>query len=190
MTTTGRKRGAPRKPTEVKRAEGNKGHRQLPPIYEATTMPAVGENLPPVPASLDVDGVETWNHIWDAGRLWLNPATDRLIVLQICETIDETSFMRRAINTGEVPRLYKMGNGALTAHPYVKGVAENRKLITSWLIEIGFTAAARDRMGVGETRQTPVEDEMDARRKANREAMEAEREKEAAELAALAGVEA
>lgn len=164
-TPTGRPAGRPAKPVEVKRALGNPGGRPLP----AAPMP--GEGLPgvdkiPHPPILGLEGLEMWVEIWDAGSSWLSPVADRRLVTMLCQAHDEAEMIRRALATGEVKRLYVVGNGQHVTHPYVNQLKELRVQMTAWLSALGFSPSDRARLGIGEVRQADVFDELRKRREA------------------------
>ena len=162
-TPTGRPNGRPAKPTEVKRALGNPGHRPLP------DPPAVGKGLPavsdiPTPPALGVDGEEMWNQLWAAGKSWLSPDSDGSIITLLCQAHDESEQIRRALAIGEVPRYYVLPNGSYVSHPFVTQLKELRSQKTAWLASLGFSPSDRARLGIGEVRQADALDELERRR--------------------------
>ena len=134
----GRPLGRPSKPTEVKRALGNPGHRVLP------NAPLPGEGLSPVtsvpvPPVLGADGQLLWDRLWSAGVKWLSPDSDYAIMELLCRATDEAEYLRRALALGEVPRHYVLPNGSFVSHPYVTQLKELRSQITAWLAALGFS---------------------------------------------------
>lgn len=163
MATTGRPRGRPAKPTEVKRALGNPGHRPLP------AEPAPGEALEPAldvptPPDLGRDGLELWETVWTAGSMWLSREGDYAVIKLLCQAQDEAEHLRRALAIGEVPRIYVHSNGSIVTHPYVGQLKELRQQITAWLSSLGFSPADRARLGLSEVRQGDALDELTKRR--------------------------
>lgn len=157
MASTGRPSGRPAKPLEVKRALGNPGQRVLPPA------PGVGdglsgvESVPDLPELSD-DGAALWLHVWQAGRSWLSPDSDRTLITLLCQAQDEHEDIRRQILSGEIPRYYVTANGQMVTHPLVTQLANLRTQMTAWLASLGFSPADRSRLGLAEVR---VRDEMD-----------------------------
>lgn len=161
---TGRPSGRPSKPVEVKRATGNPGGRALP------VAPLPGEGLvssgdvPDVPV-LGVEGTALWLHVWDAGRQWLSPDSDRTIITLLCQAQDEAEDIRRLIADGSVERFYTTANGQMVTHPLVTQLAALRTQMTSWLAAIGFSPADRSRLGLAEVRVRNELDELERRRR-------------------------
>lgn len=163
MATTGRPSGRPAKPTEVKRALGNPGHRPLPdaimPSADATPSSEI-----PTPPVLGIDGQKLWNQIWTAGKQWLNREADYHVVALLCQAHDEAEEIRRAIVIGEVPRFYKLPNGSFVTHPLVTQLQQIRTQSTAWLAAIGFSPADRSRLGLAEVKQSDALTELERRR--------------------------
>lgn len=163
MTGTGRPNGRPPKPTEVKRALGNPGHRALP----APQKP--GQGLSPVtsiPArpTLGLDGSALWDRLWSAGEKWLSPNGDYAVMELLCRATDEAEYLRRALALGEVPRHYVLPNGSFVSHPYVTQLKELRSQMTAWLSALGFSPTDRARLGLAEVRTLDALDELQRRR--------------------------
>lgn len=163
MATTGRPTGRPPKPLEVKRALGNPGQRPIP------DAPGIGEGLSgvsdvPDSPDLGVDGLALWVHVWNAGKSWLAPESDRTIVTLLCQAQDEHEEIRRLIQTGEIPRYYVTANGQMVTHPMVTQLANLRTQMTGWLAALGFSPADRSRLGLAEVRVRDELDELQKRR--------------------------
>jgi P27 family predicted phage terminase small subunit len=164
---TGRPRGRPAKPVEVHRALGNPSRLNLP------DAPGPGEGLPgvdgvPVAPVLGDKGLELWTELWTAGRTWLSPTVDRVLIEMVCQAADEAEMLRVALASGEVDRFYVVSNGQQVTHPYVNQLKELRVQITAWLSALGFSPSDRVRLGLGEVRPADVLDEL-AKRRAERE---------------------
>lgn len=161
---TGRPNGRPPKPVEQKRASGNPGHRPLP------TAPLPGEGLtassevPVAPTSLGDEGLILWSHVWDAGRSWLSPDSDRTLVTMLCEAHDEYCDIYRGLKNGTYDRVYTHSNGSIVTSPYVSQLKDLRVQMTAWLSEIGFSTSARSRLGLSEVRVRDEMDELERRR--------------------------
>lgn len=163
MATTGRPTGRPPKPTEVKRALGNPGHRQLP------EPPLPLEGLEPVrgipePPPLGQDGITLWETIWTAGDKWLSPDSDMAMIVMMCQAQDEAEDIRRAMRVGDIPRYYVLANGQQVTHPLVNQLKDLRTQITGWLAALGFSPTDRARLGLTEVRQSDALDELERRR--------------------------
>lgn len=157
MATTGRPTGRPPKPLEVKRALGNPGQRPIP------DAPGIGEGLTgvsgvPDAPYLDEAGLALWLHVWQAGKSWLAPESDRTIVTLLCQAQDEHEEIRQLISSGEVPRYYVTANGQMVTHPMVTQLGNLRTQMTGWLASLGFSPSDRARLGLAEVR---VRDELD-----------------------------
>lgn len=163
MATTGRPAGRPAKPTEVKRALGNPGHRSLPDAPMPGEGLAGAEDIPSAPV-LGVDGKRLWTQLWLAGKHWLSPESDAHIMTLLCQAQDEAEEIRRAITIGEVPRFYKLPNGSYVTHPLVIQLKELRSQSTAWLAALGFSPADRARLGLAEVRQNDALDDLQKRR--------------------------
>ena len=160
---TGRPNGRPPKPVEQKRKAGNPGNRPLP------NAPLPGQGLAssgsaPTPPDLKEDGLALWYHVWDAGRSWLSPDSDRSVITLLCQAQDEAEEIRKGLNSGEFPRVYVHANGSLVTSPYVSQLKELRTQITAWLAAIGFSPSDRARLGLAEVRVRDELDELQRRR--------------------------
>jgi P27 family predicted phage terminase small subunit len=163
MATTGRPTGRPPKPTEIKRALGNPGHRALP------DAPGPGEGLDPArnipePPTLGQDGLELWNTIWTAGQKWLSPEADTPMIYMLCQAKDESEEIRRAMSIGDIKRFYILGNGQQVTHPLVNQLKDLRLQMTGWLAALGFSPTDRARLGLTEVRDSAALDELQRRR--------------------------
>lgn len=162
---TGRPTGRPSKPVEVKRANGNPGGRALPsvPVMPGEGLVTTGDV--PTPPPLEAEGLALWNHVWDAGRQWLSPDSDRTIITLLCNAQDEAEDIRRLISSGEISRFYVTANGQMVTHPLVTQLNGLRAQMTSWLAAIGFSPADRSRLGLAEVRVRNELDELERRRR-------------------------
>ena len=157
---TGRPIGRPPKPTERTRAAGNPGKRAMP------AAPGPGEGLagvaagavPRAPEKLGATGRAWWRKIWAGGRTWLSPDVDGLIIEQLCLALDEAAVLRRGIGAGEIPRWTEAATGRFFTHPSVKRLEWLDAQIMAKASDLGFTPAARARLGLAEVR---VRDELD-----------------------------
>jgi P27 family predicted phage terminase small subunit len=160
---TGRPAGRPAKPLEIKRELGNPGHRPLP----EAPMPGEGlQGMTGIPASPDLGeaGQALWDHVWDAGRQWLAPESDRTIITKLCQAEDEHEEIRQLLTSGEVQRFYVTANGQMVTHPLVTQLQTIRTQMTAWLAAIGFSPSDRSRLGLAEVRVRDELDELQRRR--------------------------
>ena len=167
MATTGRPTGRPPKPTEVKRALGNPGHRPIP----AAPMPGHGLDAMtgiPVPPDLGPHGLELWNRVWFAGREWLSPDVDYPLVVMLCQSQDEAEDIRIALSDGSEDRYYVVGNGQKVTSPLVSQLKDLRVQITAWLAALGYSPTDRARLGLAEVRKVDELDELKFRREERR----------------------
>lgn len=163
MASTGRPVGRPAKPVEQHRLAGNPSKKQLP------DAPLPGQGLQgaqgvPVPPPLGEAGLALWNHVWQAGRSWLSPASDVTIVTLLCEAQDDYALIRDLLNTGTEPRYYVTANGQVVTHPLVVQLQNLRSQMTAWLSAIGFSPSDRSRLGLAEVRVRDDLDELSQRR--------------------------
>lgn len=114
--------------------------------------------------ALGIDGAEMWVRIWTAGASWLSPESDAHVVTLLCQALDESEQIRRALAVGEAPRTYVLPNGSYVTHPYVSQLKELRSQMTAWLASLGFSPADRARMNLGEVRANDALDELERRR--------------------------
>lgn len=163
MATTGRPVGRPAKPVEAHRLAGNPSNKQLPPAPLPGEGLSAGQGIPAAP-ELDADGLALWMHVWEAGKQWLAPESDRTIVTLLCQAQDEAEQIRRQISSGEVQRYYVTANGQMVTHPLVTQLANLRTQMTGWLAALGFSPSDRSRLGLAEVRVRDELDELSQRR--------------------------
>jgi len=164
---TGRPNGRPPKPVEVRRDDETVRQDRLPPA------PLPGEGLSPAediptPPPLGPDGLEMWNSLWTAGRRWLSPDSDTSMMIMLCQALDESESIRRALALGEVKRFYTLANGQQVTHPMVTQLRELRAQMTAWLSSLGFSPTDRARLGLAEVRTPDALDDLQARREARK----------------------
>lgn len=129
--------GRPRKPVELRRAEGNPGKRKLPDSDVAIIERVDG--IPEPTRPLMKYGMELWDRIWNTGAIWISDRTDIELLMMTCEMIDERWNLRvRVMQTNDA----KMR----------RGLRELDKQIVSNLSLLGFTPADRARLGWAEVK--------------------------------------
>lgn len=124
---------------------------------------AEAAGAPPVPASLKRAGRDEWLRVWTAGRAWLAPGIDVFILERYCQQHDRLAEMyARVERDGMIVEGYK---GQPRPHPLLSEIraleSEMRKVET----ELGFTPAARSKLGHAEVRRVSKMDELVARRR-------------------------
>lgn len=120
-----------------------RGKQKTPPL-----MMAAG-SVPPAPLppkTLKVQGRLWWVAIWAGGARWLDPASDLLIVEQVCVTLDQATAIE--IDLAKNGRYYLSPQGHELARPGVGDARALRAQVVSWLALLGFTPSARAEMNV------------------------------------------
>ena len=136
------KPGTKPKPTELKRLQGNPGGRKLPSMVETVS---ISTQIPIPPAYLRREGRELWQLIWSHCARWLNPITDRGIILRYCEFIDERDAIRDVIaEEGSVSRGY---NDQPRPHPLFNRLGVIERQMTQLEDRLGLNPSERGRMG-------------------------------------------
>lgn len=155
---TGRPPGRPPKPKPklTPEQQARRDAKRLP--GDAGDL-VVDGSLPAAPP-LGAVGTGLWVLVWTAGQAWLAPEADRPIVEMLCEAAEEADALRRSLESGEVPRFYKLANGSMASHPAVTQLRDLRTQQTSWLAALGFSPADRARLGLAEVRQRDALDEL------------------------------
>lgn len=93
------------------------GGRLLP---DPVVIPAEAAGAPPMPASLKGAGRAEWHRLWTAGRSWLSPDVDLMVMTRRCENHDLRIDMLAHI---ERDRLTVAGDkGQPRPHPVLAGV--------------------------------------------------------------------
>ena len=157
------KPGTKPKPAELKRLQGNPGGRKLPeraePIFVST-------DIPKPPAYLRQEGRELWQLIWRNCAHWLNPITDRGIILRYCEFIDERDAIREVIaHEGSVSRGY---NDQPRPHPLFNRLGVIERQMTQLEDRLGLNPSERGRMGHTEVKTEGVLEKLIADRQNRR----------------------
>ena len=155
----------PRKPVEHKRLTGRSpgrdaGGRKLP---EPVVILAQAAGAPSPPESLKDAGRAEWQRLWTAGRTWLSPELDLLVMQRLCENHDMRAEMLAVIATdGLTVEGYK---GQPRPHPLLSEVRALESEMRRLEIECGFTPAARSKLGYAEVKRVGKIDELMARRR-------------------------
>jgi P27 family predicted phage terminase small subunit len=165
---TGRPAGRPPKPTEVKRALGNPGHRPLP------VAPIPGEGIkamavtPKPPRGLQTEGKKLWNTFWINGKNHLSTNDDLPILLLACQAWDKIQYIENQMEPkGSEKLTYAIPNGTYAANPLLGIQKDLFVKFTAWCSMLGFSPTDRARLGLSEVRESSPMDEMARRRAAN-----------------------
>jgi P27 family predicted phage terminase small subunit len=105
-----------------------------------------------------------WNRVWSAGRQWLSPDSDYVLIAMLCQAQDEAEEIRRVLAIGAEKRYYTIANGQQVTSPLVKQLKELRIQITGWLASLGYSPTDRARLGLGEVRHSDALDELNRKR--------------------------
>ncbi len=156
--------GRPRKPVEQKRLTGRRAGvdsagRALP---EPVVILSQAAGAPQVPATLGETGRAEWDRLWTAGRTWLSPQIDVMAVTRYCEQHDRRALMLECIAAdGPITLGHK---GQPRQHPLIGEVRALEAEMRRMEIELGFTPAARSKLGYAEVRRVSKMDELMQRR--------------------------
>lgn len=154
--------GRPPKPIEVKRRNGNPGKRKLP--TPGVAIEAVGQELPPVPMTLQVTGRAAWMTVWTGGRAWLAPGVDIIRVETVCRLCDEIAMYREHVmRLGpilEEPIMSasgKIADGArFVPNPAVKMLRDAEKQLDRELSALAFDPSSRSKLGLVEVKKRSI----------------------------------
>lgn len=154
----------PRKPVEQKRLTGRSagrdaGGRKLP---EPVVVLAQAAGAPEPPASLKEHGRVAWQQLWIAGRGWLSPELDSMVMERLCGNHDLRADMLAHIERdGLTVEGYK---GQPRPHPLLAEVRALESEMRRIEVECGFTPASRSKLGYAEVRRVSKMDELMHRR--------------------------
>ena len=137
------------KPTKLRIAEGNPGHR---PLNAAEPQPTPG--APSVPAWLSREAKAEWRRlVGELGRLGLLTLVDRQALATCCqawaELEDATRLLNKEGRETREPVLDKFGNhvgNKIRAHPAVRRQRDAMARVKQFLVEFGLSPSARARL--------------------------------------------
>lgn len=136
----------PKKPTELKRKQGNPGKRALPAIASVVALPMASEPPTP-PRPLGSEGLKLWNRIWEHGKNWISPSSDIELVTLLCEAMDERTQLRLMVLRGSDWR-DRVALRSLESQ------------LISILSSLGLNPVERSRIGVAEVKARSVLDDL------------------------------
>lgn len=140
---TGRPAGRPR----TKKGAGDKFN---------DITPADWEKVPPFPEGLNEDGENLWIKIWIGAGDWLH-VSDEFMITELCQIFQDKELYRRALELGEVKRVYMLSNKTLIAHPYVGMLKDARVQMNTYFSALGFSPSDRAKIAID---NLVAEDEM------------------------------
>lgn len=142
-------KGRPPKPAELKRKLGNPGKRKLE--KPAAVLEPAPRGRVVAPGHLGERGLAFWARAWGEAVVWLSPQTDYDAVVMAAEMFDEREKLRRRPGGNKGADRIRL--------------RELDKELRSLLAELGFTPAARTKLGLAEVRAQNALDELAERRR-------------------------
>ena len=145
--------GRPRKPTELKRAQGNPGKRPLPNL-------AVVHPLPQVKAQAPEHLSDIQKKLWGDLRghaVWIAD-TDQPLLQLLCEKLDRRNELVAKLQNSD-PVLYT-DKGYAYANPIVGMISTIEVEITKHFSLLGLTPTDRTKLGVAEVKARSVLDDL------------------------------
>jgi P27 family predicted phage terminase small subunit len=149
--------GSPRKPNELKRAQGNPGGRKLPELAKVVSLPQVSI----APAHLSPTMKDLWDDIRDRAT-WV-AETDSPTLLLLCEKFDRRAELLAKLDASD-PVLFT-DKGYAYANPLVGMISTIETEIFKILGSLGLTPSDRSRLGIAEVKKQSALDELIAKRK-------------------------
>lgn len=140
--TTGR--GRRRKPTALKKLEGNPGKRALP-----ENEPQPNLSRPPKPTNLSGSASKLWDYLSDELlAMKVLTTADGPALRMLCESWHTFFEARRALNQfgSTFYETHGPSGVLIKRHPAVSVMNETNRAIKGWLAEFGLTPAARTRI--------------------------------------------
>jgi len=148
----------PRKPNELKRAQGNPGGRKLPELASVLSLPQVSN----APAHLSDPMKQLWDDIRERAS-WI-AETDASSLQLLCEKFDRRSELQAKLQASDYV-LYT-DKGYAYANPLVGMLSTVETEIFKILGSLGLTPSDRSRLGVAEVKRASALDELIAKRQA------------------------
>ncbi len=143
--------GRPRKPIERQLAD-SRGDGQRPgghrPAAELVHIPRGNAAVPDPPDGLKDRGELEWRKVWEAGAVWLHPASDYHWVEQIAFAYDNIEVMRTEVE--KVGLIVKGYAGQQTANPLLHEISDQQATIRKCLSMLGFSPTDRAKLGLAE----------------------------------------
>lgn len=114
------------------------------------------EKVPPFPEGLNEDGENLWIKIWIGAGDWLH-VSDEFMITELCQIFQDKELYRRALELGEVKRVYMLSNKTLIPHPYVGMLKDARVQMNTYFSALGFSPSDRAKIAID---NLVAEDEM------------------------------
>lgn len=153
--------GRPPKPIEQKRRAGNPGKRKLPDADTVVVLPMADRGIiDRPPEHLLEAGQATWRRVWAEGITWIDETSNMDTVLLLCEAADERAMWREKVIGNRIKIETKV--------KVAKALRDLERSMTAWMIELGFTPAARSRLGLAEVKAQSKIEKLLADREARR----------------------
>lgn len=141
----GRNGGRPRKPTQVKIAEGNRSKEKL----DLSREPQFDKSKPEAPFHLSDYGKEEWDEMCDliheAGLL---TKPDGRALAGYCESYANWRRACEELNKGGNKLIVKGSDNRAMMNPYLRVVNESLKQMLAFLIQFGLTPASRSKITI------------------------------------------
>jgi P27 family predicted phage terminase small subunit len=136
-------------------------------VPRGVTNAAAGPGLatiPRRPPNLGDRGRREWAKIWAAGAAWLNGEQDYHWVEQIARAYDDIAVFRRRIKADGI--VQRGSQHQPVAHPLMAEIRHLEDRIDKNLSELGFSPAARARLGLATVTTVSKLDDLAAKRAA------------------------
>lgn len=149
-------KGRPKKPTQIKIAEGNRGKRPLDP----TTEPQFSTSLPVAPDFLDKDARAEWDSMISLmDGLGLLTAADGRALAGYCQTYSLWSKACREFEKEEGKVTYlEFKTGKHYASPLVGVIDSLTNRMFSYLSHFGMTPSSRSKVSVAKQDKDPFDE--------------------------------
>ena len=145
--------GRPRKPNELKRAQGNPGKRPLPNLATVTTLPQVKAQAP---EHLSESQKKLWGDLRNHA-IWIAD-TDQPMLQLLCEKLDRRNELIAKLQASD-PVLYT-DKGYAYANPVVGMISTLEVEIIKLFSLLGLTPTDRTKLGVAEVKARSVLDDL------------------------------
>ena len=145
--------GRPRKPNELKRAQGNPGKRPLPNLATVTTLPQVKAQAP---EHLSESQKKLWGDLRNHA-IWIAD-TDQPMLQLLCEKLDRRNELIAKLQASD-PVLYT-DKGYAYANPVVGMISTLEVEIIKLFSLLGLTPTDRIKLGVAEVKARSVLDDL------------------------------
>lgn len=153
-------RGRKRKPTEIKKAEGNPGKR---PLNESEPKPPNPTSLDPPDWLNEIAKREWWALAPELERMGLLTLVDRAAMAMYCHHYSIVQMCRAQMGEGMTVAqqlLHETPNGHMQASPYNSMLNQASMLMHKYQTEFGLTPASRARVSTDPEGKADPDEEM------------------------------